>query len=185
MASNRASAVTLGLGWLHTYLQLPTRRNPVLPMAHAPKRRAAEAKAGVHPRALKTTLPCRGVPLLPFDWPAWSDAHGSTTSMPRPPEREGERGWFIVRTPGTDDEGWRYGTVFSKITTPRPGGRSSKRSSDYVRTRVWRKLMVDRVRAPAMWGAPWVACMRMCGMRGMLPARCSTTVFGILPPIQM
>lgn len=85
-----------------------------------------------------------GVPLLPFDWPAWSDAHGSTTSMIRPPEREGERGWFIVRTPGTDDEGWRYGTVFSKITTPRPGGRSSKRSSDYVRTRVWRKLMADR-----------------------------------------
>ncbi|KXZ46044.1 hypothetical protein GPECTOR_47g319 [Gonium pectorale] len=81
-----------------------------------------------------------GAPLLPFDWPAFSDAHGNAVQLTRPPEREGERGWFVVRTLGTDEEGWRYSTVFSKITTPRPGGRASKRSSDYVRSRVWRKL---------------------------------------------
>ncbi|GFR52636.1 hypothetical protein Agub_g15227, partial [Astrephomene gubernaculifera] len=84
-----------------------------------------------------------GVPLLPFDWPAFSDAQGNAVQLTRPPEREGERGWFIVRTLGTDEEGWRYSTVFSKLTTPRPGGRSSKRSSDYVRSRVWRKLAAE------------------------------------------
>lgn len=86
--------------------------------------------------------------------------------MLRPPEREGERGWFIVRTPGTDGDGWRYSTVFSKLTTPRPGGRSSKRSSDYVRSRVWRKLMViERVSQGSRRAAHvCVVCMCVCAL---------------------
>ncbi|GIL61458.1 hypothetical protein Vafri_15899, partial [Volvox africanus] len=89
-----------------------------------------------------------GAPLLPFDWPAWSDSQGNAVQLARPPEREGERSWFIVRTLGTDEEGWRYSTVFSKLNTPRPGGRASKRSSDYVRSRVWRKLVADALMHP-------------------------------------
>ncbi|GIM11197.1 hypothetical protein Vretimale_14717, partial [Volvox reticuliferus] len=89
-----------------------------------------------------------GAPLLPFDWPAWSDSQGNAVQLARPPEREGERSWFIVRTLGTDEEGWRYSTVFSKLNIPRPGGRASKRSSDYVRSRVWRKLVAETLTQP-------------------------------------
>ena len=120
--------------------------------------------------------PCRGPPLLPFDYPNWSDyqvrgqrspcmggsrgeAHfpfwllacpavqGIPCSLERPPSIDGENGWFVVRLPTTDVDGWLYGTTFGRLDVARPGGRASRRASDQIRSRVWRRLVYERVRA--------------------------------------
>jgi hypothetical protein len=92
----------------------------------------------------------RGPPLLPnLDWPAWSDASGSGVPLLRPPVLDGQGGWFVVRTPSTDDEGWLYGSSFQRLVLARPGGRASKRVGDNVRSRVWRRLSADKVQPVA------------------------------------
>lgn len=88
----------------------------------------------------------RGPPLIPgFDWPAWSDAKGQPVQLERPPEIDGQGGWFVVRLPTTDEDGWLYGSGFDRLSLPRPGGRASKRMNDHVRSRVWRRLHGDLV----------------------------------------
>jgi hypothetical protein len=65
--------------------------------------------------------------------------------MAKPPSLDGEGGWFVVRLPSTDHDGWVYGTTFDRLCTPRPGGRASKRVNDHVRSRVWRRLDAEMV----------------------------------------
>lgn len=68
----------------------------------------------------------RGPPLIPgYDWPAWSDAQGQPIQLARPPSIDGESGWFVVRMPSTDEEGWLYGTSFERLAHARPGAISS------------------------------------------------------------
>ncbi len=121
--------------------------------------------------------PCRAEPLLPFDWPCWSDAQGNAVRLSKVPEREGERGWFVVRTPGTDEDGWCYGTVFSKLSMPRAGGRACKRTADFVRSRLWRKLVAHRemkvgrggrAAAPIRWPSALVGFL--CPQHGLSAA---------------
>ena len=113
----------------------------------------------------------RGPPLLPFDWSAWGDNQGTAVPGAKPPSVEGEAGWFVVRTASTDPDGWLYASTFSKLCTPRPGGRASKRSSDHVRNRLWRKLMVDRVsrgcEGMLVWGSQGVARPAQLPGRGL------------------
>ncbi|GAX82802.1 hypothetical protein CEUSTIGMA_g10228.t1 [Chlamydomonas eustigma] len=85
-----------------------------------------------------------GPPLPLIDWPNWNDGHGNNIHLPRPPSIDGEQGWFVVRLPSTDHDGWLYGTAFDHLQNSRPGGRASKRGSDHVRCRVWRRLHMDQ-----------------------------------------
>lgn len=43
----------------------------------------------------------------------------------------------VVIDNSTDDEGWKYGTVFRHLQSERPGGRASQRLGDVVRRRLW------------------------------------------------
>ena len=43
----------------------------------------------------------------------------------------------VVIDNATDDEGWKYGTVFRHFKSERPGGRASQRLGDVVRRRLW------------------------------------------------
>lgn len=80
----------------------------------------------------------RGGPIPLFDPPQWSSLHGTSHA----PSVDGEGGWFVVRLPSTDDDGWIYGSAFSHLDSGRPGGRASRRGSDHVRRRVWRRLLI-------------------------------------------
>lgn len=84
---------------------------------------------------------------LPFtnsDWPAWSDRNGQPVALSSLPEVDGESGWSIVRTDDADEDGWHYGTAFSRLQYERPGGRASMRMGDLVRTRIWKKTQLDK-----------------------------------------
>ena len=43
--------------------------------------------------------------------------------LKRPPSVDGDDGWYVVRLPSTDAQGWLYGTHFGRLTKPREGGR--------------------------------------------------------------
>lgn len=43
----------------------------------------------------------------------------------------------VVIDNSTDEEGWKYGTVFRHLQSERPGGRVSQRLGDVVRRRLW------------------------------------------------
>eukprot|EP00200_Dunaliella_tertiolecta_P012944 CAMPEP_0202391780 /NCGR_PEP_ID=MMETSP1127-20130417/92019_1 /ASSEMBLY_ACC=CAM_ASM_000462 /TAXON_ID=3047 /ORGANISM="Dunaliella tertiolecta, Strain CCMP1320" /LENGTH=268 /DNA_ID=CAMNT_0048994235 /DNA_START=53 /DNA_END=857 /DNA_ORIENTATION=- len=89
-----------------------------------------------------------GPPIPSFDWPNWSNAKGAAVHLTRTPSIDGEGGWFVVRMPSTDEDGWVYGTSFDRLDQPRPGGRASKRVNDHIRSRVWRKLNADQELQP-------------------------------------
>jgi hypothetical protein len=86
--------------------------------------------------------------LVASERPNWSDADGQPLALSYPPdaEREGENGWYIVRSPATDPYGWQYGTGFDKLNERRAGGRASKRAGDMVRTRKWVRHPQQQVR---------------------------------------
>lgn len=53
---------------------------------------------------------CRKPPPV-LDRAAWTDCTGNAVQLRKPPHEDpGE--WELVVTPGTDDDGWQYGTVF-------------------------------------------------------------------------
>jgi hypothetical protein len=81
----------------------------------------------------------RSRPLLPFDWPAVSDPSGAAVRVDDFTTREGEGGWTVWRTPGTDPDGWLYGNVFPNLGKTRKGGRATRRAGDLVRSRLWRR----------------------------------------------
>ena len=53
----------------------------------------------------------RKPPLSVLDWPEWSDAEGRPVALAHRPTDD-DAHWELAVTPGTDDEGWQYATVF-------------------------------------------------------------------------
>jgi hypothetical protein len=91
-------------------------------------------------------------PVALLDWPSYSDADGNPAILDAPPSLEADSSWEVVVTPGTDRDGWQYGTVFQHLAHKRPGGRVSQRLGDSVRRRAWRR--VDSSAAAAAVDAP-------------------------------
>lgn len=46
-----------------------------------------------------------------LDRAGWTDPSGAPVELATPPPEEPGQ-WEVAVTPGTDDEGWQYGTVF-------------------------------------------------------------------------
>lgn len=80
------------------------------------------------------------VMFIPGSLAPWTDPKGVAVAWTEgPPAFDGDRGWLIARSPATDADGWMYGTSFERLQYDRPGGRASKRVSDSIRSRLWRR----------------------------------------------
>ncbi|KFM27528.1 Sn1-specific diacylglycerol lipase beta [Auxenochlorella protothecoides] len=77
-------------------------------------------------------------PVAALDRAEWTDGTGEGIAVTKPPTEQ-PQAWEVVVTPGTDPEGWQYGTVFKHLEYKRPGGRSTPRFGDVVRRRLWRR----------------------------------------------
>ena len=71
--------------------------------------------------------------------PPWTDLNSKPVMLECLPCDDLDNRWVVEDGADTDEDGWTYGTTFEYLAFPRDGGRSTKRSTDWVRRRVWRR----------------------------------------------
>lgn len=70
-----------------------------------------------------------------------ANAQGKPVALSRPPAMDGQGGWFVVRLPSTDEDGWLYGSAYDRLQHPRPGKHGARwqcGDRPTVRGAVWR-----------------------------------------------
>jgi hypothetical protein len=78
-------------------------------------------------------------PCTSEDCMAWTDKDGNPVTLDVLPCDDPKKHWMLEDGADTDKDGWTYGNTFTCLSTPRDGGRSTRRSTDWVRRRVWRR----------------------------------------------
>lgn len=97
-------------------------------------------------KVVSTVCENQRLQLITLGWAAcafqeypWTDLQGNPVTLQIPPCHDMDNHWVVEDGADTDEDGWTYGTTFENLAFPRDGGRATKRSTDWVRRRVWRR----------------------------------------------